>query len=57
MTTVLWSEIIGLRNRLIHGYFHINLDIVWDTVRNDLPRLILSLELVLSQLDQERPLG
>lgn len=30
----------GLRNRLIHGYFNIDLDIVWDTVRSDLPQLI-----------------
>ncbi len=35
---------IGLRNRLIHGYFDINLGIVWDTVMEDLPPLITNLE-------------
>lgn len=38
---------VGLRNRLIHGYFNVNLDIVWDTVRNDLTRLIPTLEQLL----------
>jgi len=32
-----WLQIIGLRNRLIHAYFEINLGIVWDIVQNDLP--------------------
>jgi uncharacterized protein with HEPN domain len=35
---------IELRNRLIHGYFDINLDIVWDTVLEDLPPLVADLE-------------
>jgi uncharacterized protein with HEPN domain len=34
-----WSQIIGLRNRLIHAYFDINLGIVWDIAQNDLPVL------------------
>jgi uncharacterized protein with HEPN domain len=34
-----WVNIIGMRNRLIHAYFDINLDILWQTVRNDLPEL------------------
>ena len=35
-------------NRLIHGYFDINLDIVWTTVRDELPPLIAELERILS---------
>jgi uncharacterized protein with HEPN domain len=34
-----WSEIVGMRNRLIHVYFDINADIVWQTVIDDLPAL------------------
>jgi uncharacterized protein with HEPN domain len=34
-----WQDIIGMRNRLIHGYFDIDLDIVWSTVTKDLPPL------------------
>ena len=41
------SDIIGMRHRLIHAYFEINLDILWETVVTDLPPLIVSLEKVL----------
>jgi len=39
-----WQNIISMRNRLIHAYFDINLDIVWKTVVEDLPPLIAELE-------------
>jgi uncharacterized protein with HEPN domain len=39
-----WDDIIGMRHRLVHAYFDINLDILWRTVRNDLPPLIAELE-------------
>lgn len=39
-----WSRIIAMRNRLVHAYFDINLDIVWQTVRKDLPPLITRIE-------------
>jgi uncharacterized protein with HEPN domain len=39
-----WSAAIAVRNRLIHGYEDVDLDIVWQTVEEDLPQLIASLE-------------
>ena len=39
-----WEQIVGMRNRLVHAYFDISLDIVWNTVRGDLPELIALLE-------------
>ena len=39
-----WQNIVSMRNRLIHAYFDINLDIVWTTVIEDLPPLISELE-------------
>ena len=39
-----WERIVGMRNRLVHAYFDVNLDIVWKTVREDLPELIALLE-------------
>lgn len=39
-----WREIVGMRNRLVHVYFDIDLALVWDTVRDDLPVLIDRLE-------------
>ena len=35
-----WADIIGMRHRLVHAYFDINLDVVWQTVQEDLPALI-----------------
>ena len=39
-----WKRIVGMRNRLVHAYFDINLDAVWKTVNQDLPTLIDHLE-------------
>jgi uncharacterized protein with HEPN domain len=42
-----WPEIVGLRNRLIHGYDAVDFDILWAIVCNDLPPLIEALEQIL----------
>ena len=39
-----WSQLIGMRNRLIHAYFDVNHDTVWDTVKNEIPKLVTELE-------------
>jgi uncharacterized protein with HEPN domain len=38
-----WRSMKGMRNRLAHGYFDINLEVVWDTVQTALPRLLAQL--------------
>ena len=35
-----WSEIVGLRNRLIHGYDSVDFDVLWRIVESDLPALV-----------------
>jgi uncharacterized protein with HEPN domain len=35
-----WNDMIGIRHRLVHAYFDINLDILWKTVQEDLPPLV-----------------
>ena len=48
MPQIPWPVIVAMRNRLIHGYFAIDFDRVWDTVTHDLPPLIIELEKILS---------
>jgi len=38
--TIPWREIIGTRNRLIHGYDAVDYDILWDIVTTDFPALV-----------------
>jgi uncharacterized protein with HEPN domain len=47
-----WPDVVGMRNRLIHAYFDINLDILWATVQDSLPSLIRSLESALADAGQ-----
>ncbi len=44
-----WANIVAMRNRLIHGYFDINPDIVWRTVDEEIPQLLVPLERVLKR--------
>ena len=43
-----WKLVAGARDRLIHGYFEVDLKIVWEIVTRDLPPLIAELERLLS---------
>jgi uncharacterized protein with HEPN domain len=43
-----WAQIVGLRNRLIHGYDNVDFDILWQIVTQDLPPLIAALTKILS---------
>lgn len=47
IAAVPWPQVIGMRNRLVHAYFDINLDILWDTVQIALPRLVVQLKATL----------
>jgi uncharacterized protein with HEPN domain len=46
-TSIPWQDISGMRNRLIHAYFDVDLDTVWSTVSRDLPTLTAELEKIL----------
>ena len=41
-----WRSMHGMRNRIAHGYFDVNLDVVWDTVQTALPELLKQLPTV-----------
>ncbi len=42
-----WREAVGARNRLIHGYDFVDLDILWEIAASDLPKLIPQIERIL----------
>ena len=46
-----WRHMRGMRNRIAHGYFDINLDVVWSTVKTALPELLKQLPAVRSDAD------
>ena len=39
-----WRAMVGMRNRLIHGYFDIDTEVVWRTVKSELPELASAIE-------------
>jgi uncharacterized protein with HEPN domain len=48
-----WRVITDMRNRMTHGYFDIDLEIVWNTVTRDLPKLRNSVILIRTELDSQ----
>ena len=47
-----WPKIIGMRNVLVHGYFDIDSEIVWQAVTSDLPGLRAAIEALLQKIPQ-----
>ena len=45
-----WADIIGTRNRLIHGYDEVNLALLWDTIHTDIPGLEKELRRIVDEL-------
>ena len=43
-----WGQIVGMRNRLIHAYADVNIELVWKTILMDLPVLVTQLEVLLA---------
>ncbi|CAI1931776.1 Protein of uncharacterised function DUF86 [Serratia quinivorans] len=48
-----WRSMRGMRNRIAHGYFDINLDVVWATVQTALPELLIQLRALRHEVDDK----
>ncbi len=52
-SSVPWKEIVGTRDKMIHHYFGVDLDIIWNIVKKDLPKLKLSMEKIERELENK----
>ncbi len=48
-----WPNIIGMRNILVHGYFDIDTDIVWEAATRDVPAIKPAVERLLKTLEEQ----
>ena len=44
-----WGAIVGMRHKVVHDYMGVDIDVVWDTVQNDLPGLSRMLESIVGE--------
>jgi uncharacterized protein with HEPN domain len=45
-----WEDIVGMRNKVIHGYFGVDIEVIWKTVQEDLPLLQATLTRIFEDL-------
>lgn len=51
LTSIPWKQLYGMRNRIVHGYDGVNMQIVWDTVDEDIPALERELTRILRNIE------
>ena len=49
ITAIPWQQLYGMRNRIVHGYDGVNMTIVWDTVKEDIPVLLTQLQRIVEE--------
>lgn len=49
-TEIPWEDIVGMRNKVIHNYFGVDLEVIWKTLHEDLPPLQVAVAKILEDL-------
>ena len=52
-TSLPWRDMAGMRDKLIHGYTSVDYDVVWRTVKDDLPDITFAIRHLLDELDKD----
>lgn len=56
--TLPWKEMAQTRHKMVHGYHDIDLDIIWDTIQNDIPFVVQAVHVALKEaMDYEKSLS
>lgn len=50
-----WADVVGMRNLIVHGYYRMDMEIVWKTIHQDLPPLRDAIDMIRENLNQEHP--
>ena len=48
-----WKDMAGMRDNMAHEYFQVDLDVVWQTARDDIPQLKLMISKILDNFESE----
>lgn len=55
LPTIPWPSIVNMRHRIVHDYFNINADVVWETATRAIPQLLSILEPYVAQRVKDQP--
>lgn len=50
-----WGAMRGMRNRIAHSYFEINMEVVWDTIQTSIPEIIERLSSIKNKIIKNKP--
>jgi len=52
-TDIPWREVIGMRDKIVHHYFDIDIEIIFDILRKDIPPLLKTIRQIITDLEQK----